>query len=95
MVQRRKAYYRESKGKDTYVNYLFLSRKEDVSLFPAGKYLPQGANMIKQLISAMDSNAPKTALFSLRDDGSEVPVQTDIVSELSLRVAGLTITKTR
>src|SRR5712691_6436617 len=76
----------------TFVNYLFLIRKEkDNSYFSSGTSLSRGGVklLVKNVNSSDNPGAPKTVFFRECVSEGRVPTQEDILSELVLVVSGL------
>jgi len=79
---------RPRENNPTFVNYLFLVRREkDTSYFKA----PLSDRGVKLLIEQINKtpNAPKTAFFSQVVNQGSVPTQEKLLSELVLIVSGL------
>jgi hypothetical protein len=74
----------------TFVNYLFLIRREkDESYFSSGTSLSSGG--VKLLVNKVNDNpsAPKTVFFRECVSEGRVPTQEEILSELVLVASGL------
>jgi len=76
----------------TFVNYLFLIRREkDEPYFLSGTSLSSGGVklLIKNVNSSDNPGAPKTTFFRECVSEGKVPTQEEILSELVLVVSGL------
>jgi len=73
----------------TFVNYLFLARREEDTSYFKTPLLSLGG--VKRLIDEINSNpnAPKAALFSQVVSEGTIPSQEELLSELVLVVSGL------
>ena len=73
----------------TSLHSLFLSR------VPIDHHLPLGSMTTEERIRRLSAKAPKTARFTTKNDGSQVPSYAEMVSRLSILAAGLDAPKSR
>lgn len=70
-------------GSQGSIHSLFLSR------VPIKQHLPTSSMTTEERIRRLAANAPRTARFTTKDDGKQVPTEAKMISKLSILAAGL------